>query len=220
MENIDKFVEVINKFQLKTFLGACFNGDLDLVKQIYGNTKMSYLDIENAAFHALDQKHLDIVKFLVFQHPEIPKKAGYFIVHTAREGQLEAFSFLHQNGADIRLNNDEPLVEASRYGHTSIIKYLVENGIDITTNNQAIRKAAKYNRLDTVKYLVENGCDIHNEAVKISAKSGYIEQLDYLLTNGGDKAVAEKHGNAKTQAWLLHTELSEENKQNVKRNKL
>lgn len=225
MDNLDKFLLMMDKVQIKTFLEKCYQGDLNSVRQMYNNyNKLSLSDIENGIVHAVDQGNLEIVKFLISENPDIAKKNGELITHAAREGQLEIFRFLHQNGADITFRKNEPLIEAAKLGKLPIVEYFIQNNLNISVeNNLALRKATKYNRLEVVKYLVANGADIHaknDEVVKISAKSGNIEQLDYLLQQGGKKEIAEKYGNPKTQAWILDCELNSENQRNLKRNKL
>jgi hypothetical protein len=226
MENIDHFLAVVDKFHLTRFLESCHNGKLDDVQYMYKNYHyLSKDDIENGMFHAVDGGHLNVLGFLISYCFEPPKTMNHLIVYSAKEGKLDIFEFLHKNGGDIHCNKDVAFIEASRSGHLSVVKYIRENGTSIpaTVNNKALQKAAKYNRLEVIKYLLVNEANIeskNHEVVKISAAHSFMEQLEYLLEQGGSKEIAEKYGSPKVQAWLLDQELSLENKKKVKQNKL
>jgi len=70
----------------------------------------------------------------------------------------------------IHANDDEALRESAYNGrfvssksrHFEIVKYLVEHRANIhARNDDALRNSAKYGYLEVVKYLVKNGADIY-----------------------------------------------------------
>jgi ankyrin repeat protein len=69
---------------------------------------------------------------------------------------------LLENGADIHVNNGEPLKLSSMHGHDDTVKLLLKNGADIhARQDTAIRSAIAHCRNSTIKLLIENGADIH-----------------------------------------------------------
>lgn len=183
--------------------------------------------IEDAIQSAANQDYVDIVKYLMTKveitdtfvnkcfvkacHGESTKVAKYFIelgVDVTIENNIAIRSFAVTNdldlikclisrGANHRINNDAPLVNATRYGFLDTIKYLVSIGSDIhAQNDMPICVASRCNGIDIVKYLVSLGADTHayeDAPLRKAAKNGRIEIVEYLISVGANVHAKNNH---------------------------
>lgn len=73
---------------------------------------------------------------------------------SAEYNQLEAFKYLHDNGANIRIMDDYILCIAAYAGYTEIVKIMIENGANThTRENYAIKVASSKGYKDIVDML-------------------------------------------------------------------
>ena len=92
-----------------------------------------------------------------------------------------------EKGADIHVNNNEPLKVAVKNGHFNIIKFLVENGANV--QDDVLGSAIWGGNLDIVKYLVNHGADVHERndlTLAWASSSGNLNIVKYLLDHGVD----------------------------------
>ena len=92
-----------------------------------------------------------------------------------------------EKGADIHVNNNEPLKVAGKNGHFNIIKFLVENGANV--QDDVLGSAIWRGNLDIVKYLVNHGADVHERndlTLAWASSSGNLNIVKYLLDHGVD----------------------------------
>ena len=200
---------------LKHLLYAAYNNHIEVVAKMFvEQEKLCLANIDNAAYHAVDQGHLNVLQFLVAKKNNIVTKNPKLILCAAREGHLKIVEFLHDFGSDINGNGSDLLITASRAGHLDIVKYIMEHTDTDLSLNIAMCKASKYGHLETLKYLVENGANINaknNYAIKYAAKNSSFEILEYLLSNSGSVDIAKKHASVHVQAWFLSQELNTKN---------
>ena len=109
---------------------------------------------------------------------------------SSKRGNLSVFKYLADNGVDIHIGDEYPLIIAVKNGHLSIVEYLVENDADIHAEDELpLNMACKFNHLSIVKYLVENGANIHileDEPLLIAARYGHLSIVKFLVENGAD----------------------------------
>jgi len=128
----------------------------------------------------------------VYENPGSPKKwkAKRVILGPRRKIDLQVIKELVEEGANIRADNDQPLVWAAENGYLDIVKFLADKSTGIHTyNNQALVAAAKSGHLHIIKYLVEEGVDIRrnqNEALIYAALYGHLEVVKFLVTKGAN----------------------------------
>ena len=68
---------------------------------------------------------------------------------------IDAVKYLIEQGADIHVDNDYPLIWASKMDQCKLVKYLVENGADIhARDDEALIWASKMGQCELVKYLI------------------------------------------------------------------
>ncbi|SAL76569.1 Ankyrin repeats (3 copies) [Caballeronia peredens] len=87
------------------------------------------------------------------------------LVSAARHGDLEIVKYLHAEGWDIHLRNEQAICDASQYGHIDVVAYLLENGADL--NNHAKDKcpldgAMRFRHMEIAQLLVEHGIGQEN----------------------------------------------------------
>lgn len=72
----------------------------------------------------------------------------------AEYNQIEAFKYLHDNGANIHIMDDYILCVAAHEGYTEIVKIMIENGANThTREDYAMKVAASKGYLDVVNML-------------------------------------------------------------------
>ena len=79
-------------------------------------------------------------------------------IKSSRKGYLDVVKLLIKNGANVRAQNDEPIIRASECGHLEVVKLLIENEANVRAqNDESIIRASERGHLKVVKLLIENG---------------------------------------------------------------
>mgnify|MGYP003624323419 CR=1 FL=1 len=141
---------------------AAFHGNLAMVKYVYESSSEKQENESLAMDWAITNDHISVVRYL---HKErgIPLIGGQFDhVRTAvSNGSLKSLKYLHKNGADLRANNDQPLMQAAEELSLEIFAYLHKAGADIHAHEDAaLYFAVLAGNVDIVEYLYDNGVDI------------------------------------------------------------
>ena len=112
-------------------------------------------------------------------------KMDQHLIIASSKGELEQVQVLVAQGANI---NGGCLQSAAKYGHFKVVEYLVEHGADINIDNsEPLRWASTYGKLIIVRYLVSKGADItafNHEAVRFARSHGHLTVTDYLISKG------------------------------------
>lgn len=108
------------------------------------------------------------------------------LIKAAQEGNLEIIKHLHENGADLHVNEDQLLRITAYFGYLDIVKYLVEeHGANVHAKKEgALCQAAYGGKLEVVKYLVEeHDADVYADnqgALLLASAGGSLEVVKYL----------------------------------------
>jgi len=148
----------------------------------YDNNFMS-----STSFRKLSKQTLDIYKKILYT-----TNKNNFLVLASLDGNLKIIKKLHQMGADIKFNYNQPLCLASENGHLDIVHYLYENGVDLTYGcNKAMQLASKFGHLNIVQYIHKNS--INNEKFRMvgipqicivnATNNGHQDIVDYINQN-------------------------------------
>ena len=125
-------------------------------------------------------------------------------------------ALLIRHGASVDARNAEgrtPLILASDKGHSTVIRELINNGAESSlmgvNGRNALHIAFCHGQMEAVRLLVEANeqidryCTLVNKRTKdgatalyLSAASGFIAQVSYLLQHGADPGICEHHGNS------------------------
>ena len=132
----------------------------------------------------------DVLKYLV-ENKKINIRTNDYSLILLRSITYNKFNkvkFLVENGTDIHINNDEPLMTAITYGHLDIVKVLVKNGADIHVDNDLpLINASGYGYLNIVKVLVENGANVkaqNSKALEVALEQDHEDVANYLVSKG------------------------------------
>lgn len=103
-----------------------------------------------------------------------------------RYGHVEMVKLLLDNGADVKLKNNEALIAACRYGHIEIVKLLIDKKADPKTEN-AFFSACRNGHFDIVKLLLKHGAPLNARngyALTTASWNGHLEIVKFLLDQG------------------------------------
>ena len=121
------------------------------------------------------------------------------LFNAAERGELDVVKHALEQGAQINLYYDSPLVAASGNGHLEIVKFLLEKGA--VNKMVAVEKAISNNKLDVLKYLTQHkltfSLSFRNDIIIKAAKKGRLSILKYLFEDLKIAITAEVYAWAK-----------------------
>jgi putative sugar O-methyltransferase len=110
------------------------------------------------------------------------------ICEAAGRGDLVSLRRLHQNGAHLHADDDEPLCRACQGGQLDVVRYLHQNGVALEArDNEPLCRACQGGQLDVVRYLHQNGVALEardNEPLCRACQGGHLDVVRYLHQNG------------------------------------
>jgi ankyrin repeat protein len=116
-------------------------------------------------------------------------KNNLFIEYCTRN-QVEAVTFLLDNGVNIHVDNDEALRRSVFYKNFEVVKLLIEKGANIHAgDDDALRRSAINGDIKIIKLLLDNEANIHvdnDSSLLWSASGGHFEVVKLLLEKGID----------------------------------
>jgi len=126
----------------------------------------------------------------IYENPGSPKKwkAKRVILGPRRRIDLQVIKQLVEDGANIHVDNDWPLIWAAGNGYLDIVEFLVEKGANIHADTDyALRIAARNGYLDIVILLLntdENLRKYDDESLLWATENGHLETyVNILLKN-------------------------------------
>ncbi|KAJ3100377.1 hypothetical protein HDU97_002252 [Phlyctochytrium planicorne] len=197
--------------EVKPMQWAALNGDLGLIKWMYG--REPYLVISNAAKGG----HLEILEWIsrialkgiyegarrqFFARLDNPMYAA------AENGDLETIKWLHANWPNKFLEVDSPMDAAAANGHLKVLQWLHLNRSEGCTQ-KAMDFAASKGHLDVVVWLHENRTEGCSFAMNGAARNGHLDVVKWLHHNRLEGCTniamdnAATNGHLNVVQWLL-----------------
>lgn len=183
--------------------------NLDTVEKAYSNF-IKYADSgeidltfnDNIMFKtALYKGNIDIIKYYIDENVDVSCCDNYAIKMVSFQpykkfkkvdDQLKLLQILIDNGADIRANNNFPLMAAVFSKNVGVVKFLLEKGIDPNDNDlivDVLTESIDINSdsfFEILKILVENGLSLEkgSDIFRSAAVNGQVDALEYLIEMG------------------------------------
>jgi len=109
--------------------------------------------------HELTNERLERINNI---HPFTIETKNLAFLIASRNGLINIANFFLRKGANVRINNNQALVEAvQKPDNINTITFLLNNGADIHANNeQPLQSASQLNLLNNVRLLLERGAII------------------------------------------------------------
>ncbi|XP_063913940.1 uncharacterized protein LOC135130477 isoform X2 [Zophobas morio] len=140
------------------------------------------------------------------------------LVYACASGDLDSLKYLHQNGADLFVEDsmkDTLLSSAAR--HTTLLKYLVDNGLKVNHANvnglTPLFQTISCSNRDGTRYLIERGADIdaltiqHATPIHAAVLKGDVEIVKLLLELNADLSIKCIFGNTAISASYNNLEI-------------
>ena len=183
---------------------ASFYGLISIVKKLVNNG--AKVDAKRkSGFHAAEaaaqEGHLDILKFLIEEEPQVvdlkDSDGRTPLIAAARNGNLKIVIYLlshPQVDIDSQSNSGEsPLMTASLNNHTEVVEFLVQKGANIELKwkdgTHAAYIAAQAGNLNILQFLVQNAPVVvemkgynGNMPLGVAAFQGHLNVVKYLMS--------------------------------------
>jgi len=203
--NVNTATKEKNKLEGDTpLISASFEGLISIVKKLVNNgakVDAKRKDGFHAAEAAAQEGHLDILKFLIKEKPQVMDLKGTYgntpLIEAANNGHLNIVKHLlsHQQ-VDIDSQNNygsSPIILASYHNHTEVVEFLVQKGANIKLKAKdgahAAYLAAQKSNLKILKFLVQNAPDVVDmkgyngrTPLGIAAGKGHLNVVKYLIS--------------------------------------
>jgi hypothetical protein len=126
------------------------------------------------------------VEYFLRNYPE-SKQACFY--QGWKNNNLEMVKLSVKNGAYIHTNNEEALFFSVKNGNLDIFNFLINNGANYKGDNidNLFLSSIKQKHLEIVEFFVNKGANVHAHgdlAITLAAQSGNIEMIKYLINIG------------------------------------
>jgi ankyrin repeat protein len=104
-------------------------------------------------------------------------------------GNLETIQYLIENGADVHVHENTPLMIAIDQGHLNVVQYLLNRGADANAQGgeTILTSITALNNVEMLEAIVNAGGDIHvnnEEPLLLAVEQEDNELIEFLLTRG------------------------------------
>jgi ankyrin repeat protein/CHAT domain-containing protein len=165
-------INMQDKYGRTALIIACQDGCMEMVKYLVTSGARSDVLAKvpkaSAIMAAIENNHIDIVKYLMDNNRDDMASDGWFPLGVAAgEGNLEMVKYLLGNGIQLNSSageNESALMIAVQTGHYDVADYLLKQGIDANyakefDEQKALMIAADINRPDLVQLLLDHGAN-------------------------------------------------------------
>lgn len=176
-------IHIIRTYEIYKFIKI---GNVVVIKALIDCSPglLTKLDLSDLLDIAIEDKHIDILKYLIdkgsFSRLELGKK----LITAAQSDCFDAVKVLYEKGAYIHTDQDAAIIAAAKNGNLDMVKFLVSRGACVhAQENQALVNAALLGHIDVVKFLVQAFADIHaqgNLAFKYASINEHADVLNVL----------------------------------------
>lgn len=110
--------------------------------------------------HAIEKNDLISCKLIMNKLNPFVDEGGRAVKAAAEFGSVPMLELLYAAGADLKVDENEPLRLCARENHLDALNFLLGNGADARARDDyALRIAAAHGHTDMVRRLLEVGCD-------------------------------------------------------------
>ncbi|EFA84580.1 hypothetical protein PPL_01570 [Heterostelium album PN500] len=201
-----------NNTVLSTAIRYATTTDFELVKQLFN--RYPYSIDANTYGEAAACGRIDILKYLLINHPAAPNIGKQAVISACKFNQLESLKFLdhyEKKKLDelsmfpiekIVRFNVEAMDMAVKSGATECFNYLMENRSEGCTH-RSIDHAAEIGSVSLIKKLRSNYPDLccSTQGFSVAAENGHLETIKYLL----DNRIVQGQGYSQSQAVTKST---------------
>lgn len=165
----------------------------------------------------IDRKYIDatIVMGFVTDPVVLRIMMSKMLVNFCELGNMNAFMFATENGADICYNNNLPFITACKNGNLNLVLALIEAGIRPNSIPQALIEASLNKQKEIIIELIRIDLDINlnnSSALILCAAKGLADMVDFLIQSGAnihalnDRSliIATNNGHIETVRVLLN----------------
>lgn len=130
---------------------------------------------------------LNIVEYVHTRHSNLDLDEG--LSQACVFGHLETIQYLIENGADVHVHEDTPLMIAIDQGHLNVVQYLLSRGADANAQGgeTILTSITALNNVEMLEAIVNAGGDIHvnnEEPLLLAVEQEDVELVEFLLTRG------------------------------------
>jgi ankyrin repeat protein len=189
---------------MSTIFDFAENGLLHMLQAYAGNVNVVDNCHRTPLHHAIENDHIDCVKYLVNErNADIDfacEKGCTPLYYAAAYGHIEHVKFLLEKGA---IYDDDDVDIAACNGHLECVRYFVEQkGANVNKHDEngwgVIHSAARSGHLECIEYCVENGANINavtinsydtriqHTPLSLAIESGHVDCVKYLLSSGAN----------------------------------
>lgn len=98
----------------------------------------------------------DIIRGLIEEGADVHVDEEYPLIWACKEGRYDIVKLLIEYGADVHARDDGALFGASVNGHIEVVRLLLKNGADIYASNKRALHVAKGNKYKNIVELLES----------------------------------------------------------------
>ena len=202
--------KVIAQYEQGGLFSASRSGNIEVVKALLALESDQH-KIDQALGAAVAGNKIKIIEYLINEGADVNHISSFsnsVLINALALGNMEAAKALIKSGADANVKGLQliihgisvnwqwtPLMAAAYKGDLGIVKLLIKKGANINEKGwsslpqeteTAVDIAAYSGNLGVMKYLMKKRAVLSKSAIFLSARSGHVYIVEYLLANGFD----------------------------------
>jgi ankyrin repeat protein len=182
---VNKGVDIIKNS--RAIITASGNGHLNIVKYLVSlGMKLDVITVSIGC----DSGNIKLVKYMInlFKNSSenYPGFYNQLLINACHNGFIKIVKYMISLGADVKAENNTPLLYAIFHNDLKVAKHLIKNGAE-PFDSEMITSAVKQGCLEMVKYLVNQGADFRVQSdlpLQLANDHGHEEIVEYLTSLG------------------------------------